>query len=219
MGNAGHHRHGYATEDTGAAFLSSSGYAVLAKYRWRTPPEVVAKLSGRFGPFDLDACAGAENAVAERYIDAELDCLSGAPWNEVYRGPRAEIRSVFMNSPWATSGVSKVAREAFPGHELAPFPGTAAFAEEAWRQSQEYGLSCVCLCPNATDTKWQQGLIQRASMVLVNRRFPFLDHRGIRQASPPGGTVTLLFEGCTPCAGWRDGPEVVWGWTPGGNDS
>jgi hypothetical protein len=223
MGNAGHHRHGAATADAEAAFLTPAGYAVLAKYRWRTPPEVLTALQRMYGQFDGDACAGYENTVAPRYIDAELDALSGGCWAHNYHeafdlypgyhfGPLdawgTSARHWFINSPWDARGIRKAAREAFPDTELEPFPGTEAFALEALRQHEEYGLTVTCLMPNAADTKWQSAILKEAAQVLVCRRFPFLDHLGVRQPSPPGGTIVAHFSRI------RFDEKVIWGWQP-----
>lgn len=42
---------------------------------WQTPPEVVAWMSGRYGVYDLDAAASAENAVCEKFYSKETNCL------------------------------------------------------------------------------------------------------------------------------------------------
>lgn len=215
MGNAGHHRHGAATADAADAFLASAGYAVLAKYRWRTPPQVLEALQKLYGRFDGDACAGPENAVADCYIDAELDALEGACWADRYKKraptPYSPLpKHWFINSPWAPKGVSKAARKAFPETKLKPFPGTEAFALEALRQHQEYGLTVTCLMPNASDTKWQSAILEKAAQVLVCRRFPFYDHLGVEQSSPPGGTIVAHFSRI------RFDRRVVWGYKPGG---
>lgn len=69
-----HARHGSATERPDGATLSTTGYAVLAKYRWRTPPEVYAKLDAEFS-FDLDACADESNHLAPRWFSEADDCM------------------------------------------------------------------------------------------------------------------------------------------------
>ncbi len=45
---------------------------------WATPPALFAKLAKRYGPFDLDSCATAENAKCARYFDREQDGLQQA---------------------------------------------------------------------------------------------------------------------------------------------
>ncbi|URY10761.1 DNA adenine methyltransferase [Shigella phage ESh4] len=42
---------------------------------WQSPPEVVAWMSGRYGKYDLDAAASAENAVCEKFYSKETNCL------------------------------------------------------------------------------------------------------------------------------------------------
>jgi hypothetical protein len=172
-----------------------------------------------YGAFDGDACAEYVNTVAPRYIDAELDALAGGSWSHGYRTAwdafpdyqhigQMQPQHWWLNSPWAPMGVSKAARDAFPDAALAPFPGTAAFAWEAVRQFKEYGTRVTCIMPNAADTKWQSAILNEAAQVLVCRRFPFMDHNGVLQKSPPGGTVIAHF------SRHRFKQKVIWGWKP-----
>jgi phage N-6-adenine-methyltransferase len=71
---------------------------------WATPPAFFARLSERFGPFDLDPCATPENAKASLYYTREDDGLS-----QSWRG------RVFMNPPYGRS-IGKWMRKA---HESA----------------------------------------------------------------------------------------------------
>jgi len=56
---------------------------------WPTPACFFAEVSRRFGPFDLDPCATAENAKCPRYFTREDDGLA-----QVWTG------RVFMNPPY-----------------------------------------------------------------------------------------------------------------------
>jgi phage N-6-adenine-methyltransferase len=43
---------------------------------WETPPELFAWISEKYGPFDLDAAATAENALCATYFTPEDDGLA-----------------------------------------------------------------------------------------------------------------------------------------------
>ena len=47
---------------------------------WATPPELFAELARRFGPFDLDVCATADNAKCPRFFTPDQDGLQ-QPWH------------------------------------------------------------------------------------------------------------------------------------------
>ena len=68
---------------------------------WATPPEVFASIAKRFGPFDLDVCAVADNAKCERYYSPEQDGLQ-QPW----RG------RCWMNPPYGR-GIGQWVRKAW----------------------------------------------------------------------------------------------------------
>jgi site-specific DNA-methyltransferase (adenine-specific) len=54
---------------------------------WSTPADVFARLSAKYGPFDLDAAATAANATCPRYYTITEDGLS-QPWTgRVYCNP------------------------------------------------------------------------------------------------------------------------------------
>jgi hypothetical protein len=56
---------------------------------WATPPDLFARLSAEYGPFDLDPCATPENAKCARCYTREDDGLA-MPWTG----------RVFMNPPY-----------------------------------------------------------------------------------------------------------------------
>lgn len=60
-----------------------------ATAEWATPQCLFERLADRFGPFDLDPCASAENAKSARYFTIDQDGLS-QPWQG----------RVFMNPPY-----------------------------------------------------------------------------------------------------------------------
>ena len=66
---------------------------------WATPPELVARLAARWGPFDLDPCATAENAKAPRFYTRADDGLR-RPWTG----------RVFCNPPYGRAIAAWVAK-------------------------------------------------------------------------------------------------------------
>jgi len=42
---------------------------------WATPPDLFARISAQYGPFDVDVCATAENAKCERFYSIDQDGL------------------------------------------------------------------------------------------------------------------------------------------------
>lgn len=97
---------------------------------WPTPAEFFEKCSERFGPFDLDVCATAENAKCSKFISPKEDSLS-LPWSGV----------CWMNPPYGRDiklWVAKACKEVLEGR-----------AERV-----------VCLLPSRTDTKWWHEIVQ-----------------------------------------------------------
>lgn len=75
---------------------------------WVTPPDVFARISAKYGPFDLDPCATPASAKCKRYF-TKLDDGLLQPW--------APAR-VFMNPPYGRAirhWVAKAAYEAERG--------------------------------------------------------------------------------------------------------
>src|SRR5262249_37607627 len=91
---------------------------------WATPPDLFARLAAEFGPFDLDACATADNAKCARYFTRADDGLA-QPW----------LGRVWCNAPY--------------GRTIGLWLRKARQAAE----SGEADL-VVCLVPARTDTRW-----------------------------------------------------------------
>lgn len=115
------------------------------KQDWTTPKELIEK----YGPFDLDACADAENAVCSSYISKEVDCLR-VPWN------RVGINRVWMNPPYGR--------------------GIGKFVKRAYEQSREY-IIVVCLLPARTDTKWFHEYCTKGKIIFLKGRLKFSGHK------------------------------------------
>src|ERR1017187_4321520 len=54
---------------------------------WGTPPELFAELSAHFGPFDLDPCSTAENALTERHYTKADNGLRQSWSGRVFMNP------------------------------------------------------------------------------------------------------------------------------------
>lgn len=220
-----HVRHGALTASPVGAELSGTGYVILEKMRWRTPPVIVERLAEelRIPHFDLDAAAEDAWALAPRWYTSEEDCLD-QEWGfgSGYRFTMAPdqafvqfgpVQHVWFNPPWGAAGIRKAAQEAYPDEDLKPFPGTERFVEKAWRESRS-GMSVYCLMPQALNTVWQRRWIRRADEVRVGPRVRFRDPHGVLGPQPPGGHLLLIFRPHVPVHGWSGGPRVVWEWDP-----
>lgn len=204
-----HDHQGRATETADGAIMGP-GYAILRKMRWGTPPEVIEAIESRVGRIDLDAAAEPHTSVGRDCLTAGDDCL-GAPW------PLHPGEVGFINPPWSARGVSRAAREAYPGVELEPFPGTDAFATRALQEARVSSATVVALLPHSLDSLWQRHLARRADEVWIARRIAYLDPVTREPAtSPPGGTLALVFRGHVPHDGWPGGPRVDLAWDPMG---
>lgn len=115
------------------------------KQDWTTPKELIEE----YGPFDLDACADAENAVCPRYLSKETDCLR-VPWSQV------GINKVWMNPPYGR--------------------GIGKFVKRAYEQSKER-IVVVCLLPARTDTKWFHEYCTKGKIKFLKGRLKFSGHK------------------------------------------
>lgn len=96
---------------------------------WGTPPELFARLSRDYGPFDLDAAATPQNALCERYITPEQDALK-TTWD----GKR-----IWLNPPYGRAMLDWMYRAA--------------------DQAQVDGRRVVVLVPARTDTAWWHEIV------------------------------------------------------------
>ena len=164
-----------------------------AKHCWRTPPEVFGPLMLEFG-VDLDACADETNALVDRFITREDDCLV-MPW--LRAAPCA--RSAFMNPPFGGKG--------------GDFLGTGAFVDRAHNQSR-HGLTVVVLVESRTDTAWWRRAYLRADEVRIGGRVKFLRLDGTPGTQPKSGHTLFVFRPWTPVEGHPLGPRVSLWATP-----
>lgn len=95
-----------------------------ASAEWSTPADFFAAVSRRFGPFDLDVAATAENAKAPRFFTRAENGLA-QPW--------APARC-WMNPPY--------------GREI------RRWLEKARAEALDGEVTAVCLVPARTDPAW-----------------------------------------------------------------
>ena len=134
----------------------------MANDEWRTPEWVWKP----YAPFDLDAAATAENALAPKFITKEMDALT-LDWREICPAPAR----VWCNPPY-----SQAAGPLFEWITVC----------QGW--SRFYRV--VMLLPADTSTKWFHYLLQEKNMG-TNVNIKFLERR-VRHLDPltgkPGGS-------------------------------
>lgn len=148
--------------------------------KWSTPDWLFEKLHEEFC-FQMDACASAQNAKCEAYIDEEQDCLA-TEWN-IGAVSRFANSAAWMNPPWGR----RIGR----------------FIQRAHEQSKRHRMIVVCLLPASTDTRWWRDWVWSASEVrLITGRLHFTRDDGYTGPSlQPAAIVTF-----TP---WSSGPPQV----------
>ena len=120
---------------------------------WRTPPWFVDELVSRLGPFDLDAAATPQDALAPAWIDPTEDALT-VDWST--RGA-----NVIVNPPYSRLGGD--------GH------GLLAWAEAAVR-ARNGGATVAMIVPPAPSTRYHQLLKAEGELLLhPPHRLAFLD--------------------------------------------
>ena len=113
---------------------------------WATPQEFFDKLNWRFGPFDLDPCADADNAKCTKFFTEADDGLSHS-W---------EGYTSFINPPYGR-GIEK-------------------WIKKAYEESRNEDTKVVMLIPARTDTKyWHQYVMKADEVHFVKGRLKFGD--------------------------------------------
>ena len=114
--------------------------------KWGTPQEFFNKLDWRFGPFDLDPCAGPTNAKCANFFTEAEDGLS-KDW---------EGFTSFVNPPYGR-GIDK-------------------WIEKAYNEAKNPDTKVVMLIPARTDTKYWHSYIMKADEIhFVKGRLKFGD--------------------------------------------
>lgn len=133
---------------------------------WETPPELFAWISEKYGPFDLDAAATAENALCATYFTPEDDGLA-----QSWEG----CGSVWLNPPYGREigkWVKKAADEFFSGNVN----------------------KVVMLIPARTDTAYWHDHIQNiASVEFIRGRVKFLLN-GEPKGTAPFPSAIVVYE-------------------------
>jgi len=115
---------------------------------WATPKDFFQKLDWRFGPFDLDPCASAQNTKCSNFFTEAEDGLS-KDW--------AGFTS-FVNPPYGR-GIDK-------------------WIEKAYLSAKKNGTKVVMLIPARTDTKYWHDYVMKASEIhFVKGRLKFGDSK------------------------------------------
>jgi phage N-6-adenine-methyltransferase len=101
---------------------------------WATPQRLFNELSAKYGPFDLDAAASAENTKCKYFIDAQTDALKFSWYDhlQIYNHYVPLVRCIWVNPPYSRGLQGKFIAKA---------------AEEAKK-----GCRVVMLLPARTDT-------------------------------------------------------------------
>jgi len=114
--------------------------------QWATPQDFFNKLNWRFGPFDLDPCADADNAKCTKFFTEADDGLSHS-WSG---------HTSFINPPYGR-GIEK-------------------WIKKAYEESRNENTRVVMLIPARTDTKyWHQYVMKADEIHFVKGRLKFGD--------------------------------------------
>ena len=113
---------------------------------WATPQDFFDKLDWRFGPFDLDPCAGPTKAKCANFFTEAEDGLA-KNW---------EGFTSFINPPYGR-GIDK-------------------WIKKGYEESRKEGTKVVMLIPSRTDTKyWHQYVMKADEVYFVKGRLKFGD--------------------------------------------
>lgn len=150
---------------------------------WSTSPDLWAAIVGRYGEFDLDACASEENAKCEIYINEQEDALSNEqPWigrigRTSYHDPRGVeldlAASVYIN----------------PG-----FAKPAEWAYKSYREAQKREDSlCLMMGLGSHSTVWFRWCYEHCYQILdLSPRPQFIPPPGVEKSS--NARENCLFE-------------------------
>lgn len=134
------------------------------KDQMRTPPHFFKAIEEEFDCFELDACAGPENALCNRYLTREVNALEA---------DLSAFQLVWWNPPYS-----------------AP----KKFVLKAYESSLENGSTHVMLLPGSTSTAWWEIVRKAAEIRFVEHRLAFLDHDGNpQQSGSRSDSVLVIF--------------------------
>ena len=137
-----------------------------AKSDWRTPEDLFERLDRRWGPFDTDAAASAENALCARFFTEAQNALT-LDWYA------AGARRVFVNPPYGRGTVIK-------------------WVAKAYAESLK-GCRVVMLLPARTDSPWFHDIVKPHAFHIefLRGRVKFQG----AQAGAPFPSLIVVFEG------------------------
>lgn len=135
---------------------------------WYTPAEYINAARAVMGHIDTDPASSAianETVGAEVFYTAEQDGLFRDWWGNVW-----------LNPPYSRGLLQK-------------------FAEKLLKSiNAEETKQAIVLVNNATETKWGQLLISRASAVcFISGRIRFIDPAGVKSGMPLQGQMALYY--------------------------
>lgn len=111
---------------------------------WATPQDFFNKLDWRFGPFDLDPCAGPENTKCANFFTEAENGLS-KDW---------EGFTCFVNPPYGR--------------------GIEEWIKKGYQESRKDNTKVVMLIPARTDTKyWHKYIMKADEVYFVKGRLKF----------------------------------------------
>ena len=112
---------------------------------WATPQWLYNLLNAEFGPFDLDVCANAQNAKAERYYGDEVWSGLALPW----RG------RVWMNPPYGRA--------------------IGQWVRKAWEAGEAGALVVCLLPSRTDTAWWHDYVMEASQLRFIRGRLHFND--------------------------------------------
>jgi phage N-6-adenine-methyltransferase len=154
---------------------------------WATPQALFDRLNAKYGPFDLDVCASAENAKCARFYTKEQNGLV-QPW----------LGRVWMNPPYGRGEKACRARChkekcAKRGHHLsATVPGIGDWVLKAFHNvfiTETAALVCMLLPARTDNAWWHEYVLPNAEVEFLKGRVKFGGHKN----SAPFPSVVAVF--------------------------
>jgi phage N-6-adenine-methyltransferase len=139
---------------------------------WATPQWLFDKLNAKYGPFELDVCASAENAKCQEFYDMVDDGLTMG-WSGPTYTPQGTVSGIHTPACWMNPPY---------GREI------GKWVKKAYEESQK-GCLVVCLLPARTDTKWFHDYCQKGEIEFLRGRLKF----GNAKNSAPFSSMIVVF--------------------------
>ena len=134
---------------------------------WATPDDFFDACNKRWGPFNLDAAASAENTRCSDYLDIEDDALQ-SEWRREFA-----TENVWCNPPWGRHNIDWVRKA----------------SEEAMK-----GATVTMLLPAGISTQWFAELWSVATEIhFLTSRVQFVPPDGVKASSNDRDQVIVRF--------------------------